>query len=80
MYSLIFVDLFQNHKLQLFQNLENILKDKTVITIAHRLSTVKNASKIFVLEDGELVQSGTHLELKDKTGHYKDFVKHQLIN
>src|SRR5574344_1240567 len=65
---------------KLFENLENILKDKTVITIAHRLSTVKNASKIFVLEDGELVQSGTHLELEDKTGHYKDFVKHQLIN
>ena len=65
---------------KLFENLENILKDKTVITIAHRLSTVKNASKIFVLEDGELVQSGTHMELEDEIGHYKEFVKHQLLN
>ena len=65
---------------KLFRNLESFLKDKTVITIAHRLSTVKNASKIFVLEDGELVQSGTHNELEEKDGHYLEFVKHQLTN
>ena len=65
---------------KLFKNLEQFLKDKTVITIAHRLSTVKNASKIFVLEDGELVQSGTHNQLEEQEGHYMDFVKHQLTN
>lgn len=65
---------------KLFKNLEEILKDKTVITIAHRLSTVKNASKIYVLDDGKLVQSGTHNELEDKEGHYMEFVKHQLTN
>ncbi|AXK48967.1 ABC transporter ATP-binding protein [Aliarcobacter trophiarum LMG 25534] len=63
---------------KLFLNLESFLEDKTVITIAHRLSTVKNASKIFVLDDGNLVQSGTHKELEDETGHYKEFVKQQL--
>jgi len=55
------------------------IKDKTVITIAHRLSTVKNANMIYVLDDGCLVQKGTHLELDQQEGHYKEFVKNQLI-
>jgi len=59
--------------------LEPILKDKTIITIAHRLSTVKNADTIYVLEDGRIVQSGTHEELEDEEGHYSEFVKRQLI-
>lgn len=59
--------------------LEEILKDKTVITIAHRLSTVKNADTIYVLEEGKIVQSGTHEELEDEEGHYNEFVKRQLI-
>lgn len=59
--------------------LEPILKDKTVITIAHRLSTVKNADTIYVLEHGGIVQSGTHDELDDEEGHYREFVKGQLI-
>lgn len=64
---------------KLFDSLTNILKDKTVITIAHRLSTVKNANKIYVLDEGKIVQSGTHDELEFKDGHYKKFVKNQLI-
>ncbi len=64
---------------KLFNALEKILKEKTVITIAHRLSTVKNASKIFVLDNGKIVQSGTHKELQEKEGHYQEFVKKQLI-
>ncbi len=63
----------------LFKELEPILKNKTVITIAHRLSTVKNANMIYVLNNGKLVQKGTHLELDKKEGHYKEFVKNQLI-
>ncbi len=63
----------------LFIALEPILRDKTVITIAHRLSTVKNANIIYVLEDGKLVQRGTHKELEDEEGHYRDFVKNQLV-
>ncbi|MDX4063672.1 ABC transporter ATP-binding protein [Aliarcobacter skirrowii] len=63
----------------LFKELKEFLKDKTVITIAHRLSSVKNASKIYVLNDGELVQSGSASKLEQENGHYLDFVKNQLI-
>jgi len=56
-----------------------LLQDKTVITIAHRLSTVKNSDYIYVLHEGEIVQDGTHEELEDKEGHYNEFVKQQLI-
>ena len=64
---------------KLFSELEEFLKDKTVITIAHRLSTVKNADMIYVIDDGVLVQSGNHKELEEKEGHYLEFVKQQLI-
>lgn len=64
---------------QLFDDLQEFLKDKTLITIAHRLSTVKSAQKIFVLNNGHLVQEGTHEELDSKNGHYKEFIKNQLI-
>jgi len=63
---------------KLFKELEKFLKDKTVITIAHRLSTVKNANNIYVLENGEIVESGTHEELEFNDGHYNQFVKNQL--
>jgi ATP-binding cassette subfamily C protein len=59
--------------------LEPLLKDKTVITIAHRLSTVKNADIIYVLNEGEIVQRGSHEELEEQEGHYNEFVKRQLI-
>ncbi len=64
---------------KLFNALEPILKEKTVITIAHRLSTVKNANKIYVLDNGKIVQSGTHEKLEDEEGHYLEFIKKQLI-
>jgi ATP-binding cassette subfamily C protein len=63
----------------LFKALFPILQNKTVITIAHRLSTVKNANMIYVLQEGKLVQSGTHKELEFQEGHYNEFVKNQLL-
>ena len=63
----------------IFESLQDILKDKTVITIAHRLSTVKNADIVYVLEEGKIVQTGTHEELEKEIGHYQEFVKRQLI-
>ena len=66
-------------EVKLFSALEEFLKNRTVITIAHRLSTVKNAQMIYVLEDGKLVQSGNHKELEEQEGHYLEFVKNQLI-
>ncbi len=50
---------------------EELAKDKTLIMIAHRLSTVVNADRIFVLDDGKLVESGDHNELMAKDGLYK---------
>jgi len=64
---------------KLFVALEPILKDKSVVTIAHRLSTVKNADMIYVLNDGEIVQRGTHAELENEEGHYHEFIKNQLL-
>jgi ATP-binding cassette, subfamily C, bacterial len=64
---------------KLFIALEEILRNKTVITIAHRLSTVKNANIIYVLDEGKIVQRGNHKELEEEEGHYLEFVKNQLI-
>jgi ATP-binding cassette subfamily C protein len=64
---------------KLFSDLKEFLEPKTVITIAHRLSTVKNANMIYVLNDGKVVQKGNHKELEEQEGHYLEFVKNQLI-
>ncbi|MEA1892946.1 MAG: ABC transporter ATP-binding protein [Campylobacterota bacterium] len=71
------LDVHTEAKIQL--QLAELLKEKTVITIAHRLSTVKNADKIYVLDEGVIVQSGTHKELEDEEGHYSEFIKRQLV-
>lgn len=54
------------------QALVELMKDKTVIMIAHRLSTVQNADQILVMDQGRLVQSGSHKELLSKNGRYQD--------
>jgi len=64
---------------KLFTTITPLLQDKTVITIAHRLSTVKNADMIYVLDGGKIVQRGTHQELDTEEGHYMEFIKNQLI-
>jgi len=64
---------------KLFTALQPILKNKTLITIAHRLSTVKNADKIYVLENGKIVEEGSHNQLENQDGHYNQFIKNQLI-
>mgnify|MGYP000156055392 FL=1 len=48
-----------------------LVEDKTVIMIAHRLRSVVGADQIFVLDDGKLVESGTHSELMEKKGLYQ---------
>ena len=60
------------------ENLSEFYKGKTVVTVAHRLSTVKNADQIVVLEKGEIVEIGTHNELVAKRGEYYNLVKNQL--
>ena len=54
--------------------MEALTKDKTVIIIAHRLKTVRNADQILVLSDGSIVQRGTHAELLQQKGLYADFI------
>ena len=60
--------------------LDKIMKEKTSIVIAHRLSTIKNADKILVLNDGEIVESGSHLELLNLKGIYSNLIKLQSIS
>jgi len=51
--------------------LSRLLKSRTAIIIAHRLSTIKNADKIVVIKDGEIVEVGRHKELIKKSGYYR---------
>lgn len=67
-----------NNEKVILENLESFFKGRTVVVVAHRLSTVKNADKIVVLEQGEIVEEGTHKELSKAKGKYYELVKNQL--
>ncbi|ROO36333.1 lipid A export permease/ATP-binding protein MsbA [Salinisphaera orenii] len=54
------------------KGLEVLMRDRTTLVIAHRLSTIQDADRIVVLHDGELVEQGTHSELMDQRGHYRN--------
>ena len=58
--------------------IENLMSERTVFVIAHRLSTVHNANKILVLENGKIVQEGKHDELVNIDGLYKQLHKMQF--
>ena len=60
------------------ENLEEFYRGKTVLIVAHRLSTVKNADNIIVMEDGKIAESGNHYELVKKRGTYFNLIKNQL--
>lgn len=55
--------------------LEKIMGDRTVLVIAHRLSTILNSDKIVVLDNGRILEEGTHGELLRKKGKYYDLVR-----
>jgi ATP-binding cassette subfamily B protein len=60
------------------KNLDEFFKGKTVVVVAHRLSTVKNADNIIVLDKGILVEQGTHKDLVANGNVYYELVKNQL--
>ena len=67
-----------NNEKVILENLDEFFSGKTVVVVAHRLSTVKNAHQIVVLEKGNIVEMGNHEELTQKKGAYYHLVKNQL--
>lgn len=67
-----------NNEKVILENLQQFFKSKTVVVVAHRLSTVKNADKIIVMENGQVAEEGTHIELTTRKGKYYELVKNQL--
>jgi ATP-binding cassette subfamily B protein len=67
-----------NNEKVIVENLTEFFEGKTVIVVAHRLSTVRNADKIVVLDSGRIIESGTHESLIGKKGAYYNLVKNQL--
>jgi ATP-binding cassette subfamily B protein len=67
-----------NNESVIMYNLQTFFEGKTVVIIAHRLSTVQHADQIVVLEKGKIVEIGTHTELAQAQGLYYDLVKNQL--
>jgi len=63
---------------EILNNLFKISKDKTTIIVTHRISSAKNADKIIILEDGKIVQEGTHQQLLSTAGYYKELYAKQL--
>jgi ATP-binding cassette subfamily B protein len=81
--SFLFLDegtsaLDANNERRIMENLEFVFKGKTVVIVAHRLSTVKNADQIIVLDQGRIVEEGKHNALIAKKGHYFELVRNQL--
>ena len=62
---------------RIIRNLNNNFKDKTLLIVSHRVSCVKNADKIIVLENGKIIQDGTHTDLINIKGFYKDLFSKQ---
>lgn len=67
------IDPENEHEIQ--QAISLLVTDKTLITIAHRMATVESADQILVMDDGRIVQRGTHQDLIDQEGIYKEFIR-----
>ena len=67
-----------NNEKVIMDNLAAFYKGKTVVIAAHRLSTVRNADNIIVLDKGHIIEHGTHQQLTEKRGAYYTLIKNQL--
>ena len=67
-----------NNEKNIMKNLGTVFKDKTVIIVAHRLSTIRNADNIVVIKDGQVAESGNHNALINLKGIYYELIKNQL--
>lgn len=81
--SFIFLDEATNaldakNERAIVENLNQFYKGRTVVVVAHRLSTVKNADQIVVLDSGKVVETGNHASLIERQGTYYNLVKNQL--
>jgi ABC-type multidrug transport system fused ATPase/permease subunit len=69
------VDMDTEYKIQ--KALKEVQKDRTTFIIAHRISSVKNADEILILEDGRIVERGSHQQLMNRKGRYYEMVRQQ---
>ena len=64
---------------KILKNLQKLSTNKTAIIVSHRIPSAKNADKILVIKDGEIIQQGTHNQLLEKEGYYKELYAKQLL-
>ena len=67
-----------NNERSIQENLNKFFKNRTVIVVAHRLSTIRNADNIIVLSEGKIVEQGSHEKLVSEKGYYYKLVSNQL--
>jgi subfamily B ATP-binding cassette protein MsbA len=65
-------------EIEVQQAIEHLMENRTTIVIAHRLSTIRNANRICVMENGQIVEHGTHDELLSKEGRYQQLYEMQF--
>lgn len=63
---------------KIFNNLKEISEEKTAIIVSHRASSARNADKIIVVDNGQIIQEGNHQELINIDGYYKELYEKQL--